>query len=34
MANEVTIPILPSRDLDDSIAFYAALGFVRTYRQS
>ena len=34
MANEVTIPILPSRDLDDSIAFYAALGFERTYRQS
>jgi catechol 2,3-dioxygenase-like lactoylglutathione lyase family enzyme len=30
MANEVTIPILPSRDLDDSIAFYAALGFERT----
>ena len=33
MANEVTIPILPCRQLDDSIPFYEALGFVRTYRQ-
>jgi catechol 2,3-dioxygenase-like lactoylglutathione lyase family enzyme len=33
MANEVTIPILPCRDLDESISFYQALGFVRTYRQ-
>jgi catechol 2,3-dioxygenase-like lactoylglutathione lyase family enzyme len=33
MANEVTIPILPCRDLDVSIAFYEALGFVGTYRQ-
>jgi catechol 2,3-dioxygenase-like lactoylglutathione lyase family enzyme len=28
-----TVPILPSADLDDSIAFYEALGFERTYRQ-
>jgi catechol 2,3-dioxygenase-like lactoylglutathione lyase family enzyme len=34
MANEVTIPILPCRDLDESIAFYESLGFERTYRQS
>lgn len=34
MANEITIPILPCRDLDESIAFYEALGFERTYRQS
>jgi catechol 2,3-dioxygenase-like lactoylglutathione lyase family enzyme len=34
LANEVTIPILPCRDLDESIAFYGALGFERTYRQS
>jgi catechol 2,3-dioxygenase-like lactoylglutathione lyase family enzyme len=33
MANEVTIPALPCRDLDVSIAFYEALGFVRTFRQ-
>jgi catechol 2,3-dioxygenase-like lactoylglutathione lyase family enzyme len=33
MANEVTIPILPCRDLDESISFYQALGFVCTYRQ-
>ena len=33
MANEVTIPALPWRDLDVSIAFYEALGFVRTFRQ-
>lgn len=34
MANEVTIPILPCRDLDESITFYEALGFVRKYRQN
>lgn len=33
MAGELTIPILPCRDLDESIAFYEALGFERTYRQ-
>lgn len=30
---EVTIPILPCRSIDDTIAFYAALGFEVTYRQ-
>ena len=33
MAGEVTIPILPCRDLDESLAFYQALGFRQTYRQ-
>lgn len=33
MVDEVTIPILPCRDLDESIPFYEALGFERTYRQ-
>ena len=26
-------PLLPCRDIDEAIAFYEALGFVRTYRQ-
>ncbi len=29
----ITIPILPCADLNESIAFYEALGFRRTYRQ-
>lgn len=29
----MTIPILPCADLDESISFYEALGFERTYRQ-
>ena len=33
MANERTYPILPCRELDESIAFYEILGFKRTYRQ-
>jgi len=33
MANELTYPLLPCRDLDESIRFYEALGFRRTYRQ-
>lgn len=33
MANERTYPILPCRDLDESIFFYETLGFKRTYRQ-
>jgi catechol 2,3-dioxygenase-like lactoylglutathione lyase family enzyme len=33
MANERTYPCLPCRDLDESIAFYEAIGFKRTYRQ-
>ncbi|MFG1609065.1 VOC family protein [Actinoplanes sp. NPDC049265] len=33
MANEVTVPLLPCRDVDEIIAFYAVLGFRATYRQ-
>jgi catechol 2,3-dioxygenase-like lactoylglutathione lyase family enzyme len=33
MANERTYPCLPCANIDESIAFYAALGFKRTYRQ-
>jgi len=33
MANERTYPILPCRELDESIAFYETLGFRKTYRQ-
>jgi hypothetical protein len=34
MANERMYPLLPCRELDPAIAFYEALGFARTYRQS
>lgn len=33
MAGERTHPILTVPDLDEALAFYAALGFVRTFRQ-
>ena len=33
MANERTYAILPCREIDESIAFYEALGFKKTYRQ-
>jgi catechol 2,3-dioxygenase-like lactoylglutathione lyase family enzyme len=33
MANERTYPILPCRELDESISFYESLGFKKTYRQ-
>lgn len=33
MPDERMYPILPCRDIDEAIAFYAALGFERTYRQ-
>jgi catechol 2,3-dioxygenase-like lactoylglutathione lyase family enzyme len=33
VANERTYPILPCRQLDESIAFYQTLGFKKTYRQ-
>ena len=33
MANERMYPILPCRELDESISFYESLGFKRTYRQ-
>jgi hypothetical protein len=34
VANELTIPILPCRQLDDLLVFYEALGFEFTYRQA
>jgi catechol 2,3-dioxygenase-like lactoylglutathione lyase family enzyme len=34
MANERTYPCLPCSNLDESISFYEALGFKKTYRQS
>ncbi|WP_114560046.1 VOC family protein [Desertihabitans aurantiacus] len=33
MADEVVVPILPCRSLDDVLGFYTALGFETTYRQ-
>lgn len=33
MQRSLTIPLLPCRLLDESISFYEALGFTRTYRQ-
>lgn len=33
MANERTYAILPCADIDETIAFYEALGFKKTYRQ-
>jgi hypothetical protein len=33
MANERTYPLLPCANLDQAIAFYETLGFIRTYRQ-
>jgi catechol 2,3-dioxygenase-like lactoylglutathione lyase family enzyme len=33
VANEITIPALPCRDLDETVSFYEALGFSQTYRQ-
>lgn len=34
MANERTYPILPCREIDESIGFYETLGFRKTYRQT
>jgi catechol 2,3-dioxygenase-like lactoylglutathione lyase family enzyme len=33
MANELTVPALPCRSIDEVETFYTALGFTRTYRQ-
>lgn len=33
MANEIMIPILPCRSIDDMLTFYRALGFEVTYQQ-
>ncbi|MCU1424359.1 MAG: hypothetical protein JWM51_650 [Microbacteriaceae bacterium] len=34
MPLEKTVPLLPCRDLEESVAFYVALGFEITYRQA
>ena len=34
MANEITVPLLPCRDIDDIVEFYGMLGFARTYYQA
>ncbi|MFS8200412.1 bleomycin resistance protein [Streptomyces sp. CWNU-52B] len=34
MANELTIPLLPCRSIDEITGFYGALGFTTTYRQT
>ena len=33
MTTESTVPLLPCRSLDESLAFYELLGFTRTFRQ-
>ncbi|WP_116953566.1 VOC family protein [Jiangella endophytica] len=34
MANEITVPVLPCRSIDEIDAFYTMLGFTRTYYQT
>ena len=34
MANEITVPLLPCRDIDEIVEFYAILGFTKTYYQA
>ncbi|TLF76706.1 VOC family protein [Nocardia cyriacigeorgica] len=34
MANEITVPLLPCRSIDEMAEFYAMLGFTRTYYQT
>ncbi|MBB2914321.1 hypothetical protein FHS43_005633 [Streptosporangium becharense] len=33
MANEITVPLLPCRSIDEIVEFYTMLGFIRTYYQ-
>ena len=33
MANEITVPLLPCRDIDEMVDFYGMLGFAKTYYQ-
>ena len=33
MANEITVPLLPCRSIDEIVEFYTMLGFTRTYYQ-
>ena len=34
MANEITVPLLPCRDIDEIVEFYGMLGFAQTYYQT
>lgn len=34
MANEITVPLLPCRDIDEMVEFYGILGFTKTYYQT
>ena len=34
MANEITVPLLPCRDIDEIVEFYGILGFTQTYYQT
>ena len=34
MANEITVPLLPCRDIDEIADFYGMLGFTQTYYQA
>ncbi|MFE5333490.1 VOC family protein [Embleya sp. NPDC056575] len=34
MANEITVPLLPCRSIDEIVEFYTMLGFTRTYYQT
>ena len=33
LANEITVPLLPCRDIDEIVEFYGILGFTKTYYQ-
>jgi len=33
LANEITVPLLPCRDIDEILEFYGMLGFTKTYYQ-
>ena len=34
LANEITVPLLPCRDIDEIVEFYGILGFRQTYYQA
>jgi hypothetical protein len=34
LANEITVPLLPCRDIDEIVEFYGMLGFTQTYYQT
>jgi hypothetical protein len=33
VANEITVPLLPCRSIDEMVDFYSLLGFRQTYYQ-